>query len=136
LRKEDFSSTMTTWTFWDYHSDREENEILRWLNSSDVPKEAKAKINGRIISLQGFPIFPEQYFSAYKGWNDLYELRIVFGGVQYRPFGMYGPRRRQFSLLIGGIEKGRIPKNLLEAADERRKIAIGDPTRVRPHDFS
>lgn len=136
LTVEEFSSRLPVWTFLDFYSRRGENEILRWLNSKDVPKEAKAKINGRIIALQGFPIFPAQFFSAYKGWPGLYEIRVPYAGVQYRPFGYYGPNRRQFSLLIGGIEKGRVPKTLLEVADDRRKIVEGDNSRVRPHDFS
>ena len=124
------------WTFFDFLSARRENEIHRWLNSKEVPKNAKAKINARIASLRGFPTFPENFFSAYTGWDDLYELKAVYGGVQYRPFGCYGPQRRQFSLLVGGIEKGKVPKRLLEVADERRKIVAADPTRVCPHDFS
>lgn len=128
---------MSIWTFSDYLSERGTNEIYAWLNSRDVPKGAKAKINARIISLQGFPIFPEQYFSAYKGWDDIYELRITFSGVQYRPLGCYGPGgRRQFTLLVGGIEKGKIPKRLLEIADERRKIVHADSARITSHDFS
>ena len=127
---------MEIWSFLDYYSQRGENEILSWLNSVEVPRAAKAKINARIMALQGFPVFPPPYFSAYKGWDDLYELRVVYANVQYRPLGFYGPARRQFSLLIGGIEKGKIPKRLLEAANERRKIVIGNPTRVRAHDFS
>jgi hypothetical protein len=127
---------MSIWTFSDYVSERGTNEIHQWLNSREVPPGAKAKINARIISLQGFPLFPEQYFSAYKGWDDLYELRVGFGGVQYRPFGCYGPQRRQFTILVGGIEKGKIPKRLLEVADERRKIVHADPTRIIGHDFS
>ncbi|MCX6634509.1 MAG: type II toxin-antitoxin system RelE/ParE family toxin [Acidobacteria bacterium] len=127
---------MDSWTFFDFVNARGENEIHGWLSSAEVPTGAEAKINARIITLQGFPIFREQYFSAYRGWDDIYELRIVFAGVQYRPFGFYGPRQRQFSLLIGGIEKGKVPKRLLEAADERRKIVIADPSRVRIHDFS
>jgi len=134
LQIEVFSYTMASWAFFDYCSRRGENEILVWLNS--LPIKAKAKINARIIALQGFPIFPEQYFSAYKTWDDLYELRIVFANVAYRPFGFYGPGRKDFSLLVGGIEKGKIPVRLLEVADERRKIVIADPTRVRRHDFS
>lgn len=112
------------------------NEIHQWLNSKAVPKNAKAKINARITALQGFPCFPEQYFSAYNGWDDLYELRIVFCGVQYRPFGFYGPARRQFTLLVGGTEKGRVPRNLLGVADNRRKEVIANADRVCPHDFS
>jgi hypothetical protein len=119
----------------DFIDARGNNEIHSWLDSKAVPWQAKAKINARILSLQGFPLFPEQYFSAYKGWDDLYELRVSFCGVEYRPFGCYGPDRKQFTLLVGGIEKGSIPKRLLEVADERRKV-IHNPKRVRRHDFS
>jgi hypothetical protein len=127
---------MNRWQFLDFMTERGENEIHRWLGSGEVTKAAKAKINARIMALQGFPIFPEQYISAYTGWPKLLELRIVSNGVQYRPFGFYGPGRGQFSLLIGGIEKGKIPTRLLEAADERRNIVIANPSRVIPHDFS
>src|SRR5665213_1246642 len=127
---------MSIWTFSDYVSERGTNEIHKWLNSREVPSGAKAKINARIVTLQGFPLFPEQYFSAYRGYDDIYELRISFSGVQYRPLGCYGPRKREFTLLVGGIEKGKIPKRLLEVANERRKIVYTDPARVRRHDFS
>ncbi len=123
------------WTFYDFCSARGENEFHRWL-SSGIPKVAKAKINARIATLRGMTVFPEQYFSAYKGWDDLYELRVVFGGVQYRPRGCYGPGRMAFTFLIGGVEKGRVPRRILEAADERRQVVLNNPGRVCPHDFS
>jgi hypothetical protein len=129
-----------TWTFFDYvivRSDGETvNEIHEWLNSKEVTAKAKAKINARVVTLQGFPLFPEQYFSAYKGWDGLYELRIVCSGVQYRPFGFYGPKQRQFTILVGSVEKGKVPKSTLKVADERRKIVLADPGRICPHDFS
>ena len=127
---------MNPWTFFDFLTERGENDIHRWLNSDAVTRAAKAKINARIIALQGFPTFPEQYISAYSGWPKLLELRIVSNGVQYRPLGFYGPARGQFSLVIGGIEKGKIPTRLLEVADERRNIVIANPSRVSPHDFT
>jgi hypothetical protein len=128
------------WTFFDYvivRSDGETvNQIHEWLNSKEVTAKAKAKINARVVTLQGFPIFPEQYFSAYRGWDGLYELRIVCSGVQYRPFGFYGPKQRQFTILVGSVEKGKVPKSTLKVADERRKIVLADPSRICPHDFS
>ena len=128
---------METWTFLDFVNERGENEIHTWLNSAEVRKEAKAKINARIATLRGFPIFPEQYFSAYNGWAGIYELRIVFGGVQYRPLGFYGPNPRQFCFLVGGIEKGKIPKSLLRIAETKRGIVIASPNRnCCPHNFS
>jgi hypothetical protein len=134
LQKEVFSYIMDSWTFFDFFSERGENEIHRWLGK--IPKAAKAKINARIAALQGFPIFPEQYISAYNGWPGVFELRIVSAGVQYRPLGFYGPSRGQFSLLVGGVEKGKLPKQLLEVANERRTLVINQPSRVRRHDFS
>jgi hypothetical protein len=123
------------WEFLDYFNDREENEFLTWLDS--IPLQAKAKINARINILRGFLVWPEQYVSSYKGWDDIVELKIVFSGVQYRPLGFYGPLGRwRFTLLVGGKEKGKIPKRLLGCADERRKIVLADKTRARPHDFS
>jgi len=131
---------MTIWTFFDFVTIRGSgeitNEIHEWLNSKEVRKEAKAKINARVAALQGFPVFPEQFFSAYRGWDGLYELRIVCSGVQYRPFGFYGPKQKQFTLLIGSTEKGKVPKSTLKVADERRKIIIADPSRIVPHDRS
>ena len=127
---------MSSWTFFDFVNVRGENEIHKWLNSSEVTKQAKAKINARIATLRGFPVFPEQYFSAYKGWDDIYELRIVYGNVQYLPLGCYGPGPRQFCLLVGGIEKGKIPKSLLSIAKQRRSIVISNPNSVCPHDFN
>jgi len=140
LPKEDFSYMVMPWTFFDFVTVRGDgervNEIHTWLNSKDVTKGAKAKINARVLTLQGFPIFPDQYFSAYRGWPGLYELRIVCSGVQYRPFGFYGPKQKQFTLLVGSLEKGKIPKSTLKVADERRKIVIADPSRIDPHDQS
>lgn len=127
---------MGSWTFLDFVSTRGQNEIHDWLISNQVPSEAKAKINARIMTLQGFPIFPEQYFSAYTGWDDLYELKIVFSGVQYRPFGFYGPKRKEFCLLVGGVEKGKVPRSLLVIADRRREVVIANPNQTIPHDFS
>jgi hypothetical protein len=128
---------MQLWTFFDFVSSRGRNEIHDWLNSKEVRKEAKAKINARLVALQGFPIFPEQYFSAYDGWPDLYELRVGYSGVEYRPFGCYGPNPREFTLLVGSIEKGKVPKSTLKVANERRKLVFADSTnRVRPHDYS
>ena len=127
---------MYPWEFFDYVSARGENEILTWLNG--LPKKAKAKINGRIATLAGYlEEWPPQYISAYRGVDDVYEVKIVSGGRQFRPLGCYGPGRHQFTLLIGAEEKGgKIPRSDLEVADERRKLVLDDNTRAVPHDFS
>jgi hypothetical protein len=104
----------------------------RHLNLEELLPAApeRARISGIRV-----PEFPEP--TSYRGWDDLYELRIVYAGVQYRPFGFYGPNPRDFTLLVGSIEKGKVPKSTLKVANERRKLVLADPkNRVRPHNYS
>src|SRR5712692_6876151 len=108
------------WTFYDFLDGRGTNPIRLWLDS--LPDKARAKINTRILFMKAIPIWPEQYISALKGWPDLVELRVGSAGSEYRPLGFYGPGKRQFTLVLGAIEKGRLPRRLLEVADEHRKI--------------
>jgi hypothetical protein len=121
------------WTFYDFLDGRRVNFIRPWLDG--LPAKACAKINTRILFMQAVPVWPEQYVSALKGWPDLVELRVVSAGNQYRPIGFYGPQRHQFTLLLGATEKGRLPRRVLEVADEHRKIVIADPSRIREHEF-
>ena len=85
--------------------------------------------------MRAVPDWPEQYISALKGWPELVELRVVSAGSQYRPLGFYGPARRQFTLVLGAVEKGKLPSRVLEAANERRKIVLADTSRVCQHEF-
>jgi hypothetical protein len=126
---------MNEWIFFDFLDTRGVNLIRQWLDSSDVPVKAAAKIDARILYMQAQATWPPQYVSALAGWPDLFELRIVSAGSQFRPIGFYGPSRGEFTLLIGAVEKSKIRSSVLEVADERRKIATQDRTRIRRHEF-
>ena len=121
------------WTFYDFLDGRGVNLIREWLDT--LPQKARAKINARILFMRALLLWPEQYVSAITGWPGLVELRIVSGGNQYRPLGFYGPALRQFTLVHGTIEKGKVPNSVFEVADERRKVVIADPSRIREHQF-
>lgn len=126
---------MDSWTFYDFLDGRFENsEIRQWLDS--LPVKAAAKIDVRILFLCSMRIWPEQYASALVGWPDLVELRIVFGGDQYRLIGFYGPQRGEFTLVLGAIEKGKLPGRILQLADDNRKLAIADRRRICRHVFA
>ena len=104
------------------------NEILEW--TLQQPKKAQAKIDMIILSLQARPVWPPQYVSALTGCPGILELRISSFGVEYRPLGCHGPKAKEFTLLIGAIEKGgALPKGACETATERRKLVFeGWPT--------
>lgn len=125
---------MSLWTFYDFVDGRGNNLIRQWLTS--IPSKAAAKIDTRILFMRDIPIWPEQYVSALVGWPELIELRVVCDGNQYRVLAFYGPGgQREVTLVLGAIEKGRLPRRVLEAADENRKIVLTDRRRIREHEF-
>ena len=83
--------------------------------------------------LSGIPPSVHQRIQRLEG---IFELRIGFGGREFRPLGCYLPDHR-FAILVGAEEKGdKIPTNLLEVTHERRKLVIRDSSKLVPHDFS
>lgn len=124
------------WAFRDFMDARGVNLIRRWTDT--LPGAAQAKVDTIILLLQASPIWPwpQQYFSSLRGYKGIYELRAGSSGVQYRPLGCYGPAAREFTLLIGSIEKGgKLPKGDCEAAVERSKLILIDRGRTCEHDF-
>jgi hypothetical protein len=122
------------WTFYDLQEERGVNAIRQWLDS--LPAKAASKINTRILYMMAIPVWPEQYVSSFVGWPELVELRVVHAGIQYRPIGFYGPERREFTLVLGTIEKGVIPARILERADANRKLVIATGrSRICKHRF-
>jgi hypothetical protein len=124
---------MDLWTFYDFLDPRGVNMIRAWLDS--LPTNVAAKIDARIVYMRTVRVWPEQYVSALKGWPDIFELRVVSAGSQYRPLCYYGPNRGEVTILLGAIEKGKLPKRILENADNNRKIVESDPGRIEQHVF-
>jgi Phage derived protein Gp49-like (DUF891) len=122
------------WTFYDFREERGVNTIRRWLNG--LPPKAAAKINTRLLYMMARSVWPEQYVSFLVGWPGLVEIRVVHGGVQYRPLGFYGPARWEFTIVLGAVEKGSIPTRDLETADVNRKLVIATGrSRICEHEF-
>lgn len=125
---------MSEWNFRDYLDQDGGNPIRKWIDKQ--PKKARAKIDAWILILEGISVWPPQYVSALKGCRDVFELRIVQNGVQYRPLGCFGPDKREFTLLLGAVEKGQLPKSFCEVTQNRRQIILLDRRRTCEHQFA
>jgi len=122
------------WTFYDFLDGRGVNTIRQWLNG--LPDKARAKINTRLLFMRAARVWPEQYVSSLTDWPNLVELRVASSGDQYRPIGFYGPERREFTLVLGAIEKGKLPIRILEVADANRKVVLATGrARIVEHEF-
>lgn len=123
---------MNPWAFYDFLDSRGNNLIRRWLDS--LPEKNSAKIDARILYMRSLRPWPPQYVSALVGW-DIFELKIVSAGSQYRPLAFYGPGRGEVTLVLGAREEGKLPKRILELADGNRKIACANRSRICEHVF-
>ena len=123
------------WTFRDFLDGRGTNVVREWIHT--LPPAAQAKIDTIVLLLQVRKVWPPQYVSNLRGYDGIFELRVGFCGMQYRPLGCHGPGRKEFTILIGCVEKGgKLPKNDCETAVERKKIILRDLGRTCEHDFS
>ncbi len=108
------------WTFKAFKGSR--NEIDEQLD--DLDPEPKQKIKAFIRRMENIEKWDSSYFKPLVGYHGIYEIKIKFKRVQYRPLGCYGPGRKEFTLLIGAIEKGSklTPKDAAQKAQERCKL--------------
>lgn len=123
------------WTLASYVSAAGARPFEKWL--ADLPEDARAAIDERLLMMEAMERWPEKWASSYKGRPGIVELRIPFNKVQYRPLGAYSPHlRRNFVILAGAIEKGdKIPTSDLDAAERRLKDLAQDPARAEPYDY-
>jgi hypothetical protein len=109
------------------------NEIRQWIDSLEV-KRARIKIDVRLKDLQSVAQLRYPYVEKWVGESGLYEVRVVFGGVQYRLLGCYGPNKQEFTLLVGATMRDDKlePKNAVLIAKSRMPL-IQDRRRTCDH---
>jgi len=125
---------MGVWTFYDFIEPGGGRPFPKW--QAALPKNVQAVIDVRLLQMAGLKEWPPKWISKYKTTDKIYELRIPFNKVQYRPLGVYAPNR-SFILLEGAIEKGgKIPKASVARAENRAKLVKEGPHYVREHRYN
>ncbi len=123
---------MRVWTFFDFIDGNGVNSFQSWVDSQ--PRYFDAHIDARLLAMEARQSheWPPKWISALKGHDNIYELRIPWKNVQYRPLCCYGPDLREITLLVGAIEKNdQIPLGLFRTAAERRILILNDRRFVR-----
>lgn len=123
---------MSYWVFKCFVTDRSDNEIRLWLKG--LPKKVQVKIEKRLQYLSNVKYLERepQYIKPYKGYEGIYEIRVVFGGDQYRPLCCHGPGLGEITLLIGAVEKDweLEPKNAPDIALARKKLILSGRGKI------
>lgn len=123
---------MSCWVFKDFLSNRGDKEVRLWLDG--LPKKARIKIEKRLQYLSQVKKLSSepQYMKPYKGYDDIFEIRIVCDGTQYRPLCCYGPEPEEVTLLIGAVEKDWAlePAKAADVAVARKNLILSGKGKV------
>jgi len=89
-----------------------------------IKTKAIVKIEFRFNYLGFQQAWEPNYAKKIHGYDGIYEIRIRFENVEFRPLGFFGPHPNVFTLLIGAVEKDSNfrPRNAPEVAASRRKL--------------
>ncbi len=117
---------MKIWAFKVFLKDKTTNVIEEWLEG--LPTKAQVKIDERINYLAITPQWVRPYFDILHGYEGIHEIRVILQNIQYRLLGCFGPREKEFTLLIGSKEIGSKfnPASAPTIAQQRRKLILED----------
>lgn len=127
---------MAAWTFYDYIDEAGSAPFKGWLDA--LPKDVQAHIDDKLLYLEKRPTWNDKLFKKRKGADGIYELRLTYNKVPYRPLVCRHPSdQRGYVLLAGAIEHNDVlrPTGVSDAAEERRNKLLKDSSRVRLHRF-
>lgn len=125
---------MAVWTILDFVDPGGKCPFFEW--QSGLPLDAQAHIDARLLQMAGLLRWPEKWISKYKTTEKIYELRIPFKKIQYRPLRVYAPDRTLI-LVEGAIEKdGKIPAGALARAEKRQRLLAKESHHVREHRYN
>lgn len=124
--------------FWAFYSflDRGNCVIHKWMDDIGIKIKAAGKIEARFRYLAFQQSWEPNLAKKLKGYDDIFEIRIRYESIQFRPLGCFGPGANQFSLLIGAIEKGDVfvPKNAPEVAKQRRELIYKNRSLIHEYE--
>jgi hypothetical protein len=131
---------MALWTFRDYADERGVNVIEKWVMAIRPPKKRR-KMVGRwdafLEHIQNLERWPFKWFTELQGFPPIFEMKFTVQNIQWRPLGYFGPRRHEFTFLVGAVEKNDrfVPPTAPEIAVEHKNIIAAEPSRAVSHDL-
>lgn len=130
---------MALWTFRDFTDGSGASVIAEWV-ASIRPERKRVKMIARwdamLEHLQNIENseWPSEWFTELM--PKIFEMKFTVQNIQWRPLAYFGPRRHEFTFLIGAIEMNDrlVPVDALNTADMRRLIVEANPQRAIEHE--
>lgn len=112
-----------------------EGIFSKWLQGFN--DEVQAVINTRILQMAGMGKWSDKWVSSLIDYPKLFEIRITYKKVQYRPLFCYGPKQKSLTLLGGAVEKGgKLHRPTLDGALKKIELIKNDERWIHEYDYS
>lgn len=106
---------------------------------AELPPKAQAKFDNLLEHFRDNPHhkWGSNYFKSLVGFDGIFEIRFQIMNVLYRPLGCFGPRREDFTFLMGAREQGDrfVPADAPARAVERQDVIRLHEDRAHECDF-
>lgn len=98
-------------------------EVQKAINGKDEEWMQHFKVRIKYLANTPKRDWKKPYALKLQKVTDIYEIRFQANGVQQRPFGYFGPRDKEFTILILATHKEKIydPNDAIKTAESRRK---------------
>jgi len=114
------------WSFRSFVSDRDDSEVAVWYE--DRSAKVRAKFDTTLKYLRDLPIWVMPYSRVLTEGecNGVIEIRFQAEKVQWRPLGLQGPLRREFTILNFATERDfkLVPPNSCRTANIRKDLVV------------
>jgi hypothetical protein len=115
---------MLRWTVWKYLKASGRCPLDDWLASKQITQGDRARLDGRIETIEGLEHLPPEFLKMYKG-TRLHELKVRAIQKQLRPLCWIMPERKVL-ILCGAFERDdKIPKGDLVTAENLLSDYLG-----------
>jgi hypothetical protein len=104
-------------------------DFEKWLKEQ-IPED-RAKIDIFIDRLLVTESWSKKHVRPLTSYSKINELVIKGKKIQLRPLGCFGPKRKEFTILLGAEERGDhfVPKDAPVRAERRQKLVVTDGER-------
>lgn len=122
------------WRFKVYVSSTGSEALQKDINGQDDTVIQCFKVRVRYLSNTPKHDWKKPHARKLQGVTDIYEIRFKANGVEFRPFGFFGPSEKEFTILVWATHKQDIydPHDAIKTADSRRGFVQNGSARCVP----